>query len=101
MLPVTGGRISSKLRRTPGIVCRKDGIVERINPRAAHRFELSAVASEGVYSILDLLPEPSNRKLARILQADRSDADTLYLVEVRGDGMPAALMGRGNHTAGP
>jgi PAS domain S-box-containing protein len=74
------------------IVCRKDGIVERINPRAAHRFELGTVATEGVYSILELLAEPSNRKLAQILLANRSGADTLYLVDVRGDGMPAALM---------
>ena len=74
------------------IVCRKDGIVERINQRAAQRFDLNIVASEGVFSVFQLLPEPSNRKLARILQADRSGADTIYSVNACGDGMPVALM---------
>jgi PAS domain S-box-containing protein len=74
------------------IVCRKDGIVERINHRAAQRFELNILASEGVFSVFHLLSEPSDRKLAQILQADRSVADTIYSVNARGDGMPVALM---------
>jgi PAS domain S-box-containing protein len=74
------------------IVCRRDGIVERINPRAAHRFELGAFASDGIFSVLQLLSDPSDQKLAQILQADRSGVDTLYSVNARGDGMPVALM---------
>jgi PAS domain S-box-containing protein len=73
------------------IVCRKNGIVEHINPRATNRFELSA-SSLGSFSIFKLLSEPSDRQLSRILQADRSGADTIYSVNARGDGMPLALM---------
>jgi two-component system, cell cycle sensor histidine kinase and response regulator CckA len=74
------------------VVCRKDGIVEHINPRAAARFELGASANEGIFSVFQLLSPPSDRKLAQIFQSDRSTADTLHSVSVGGDGMPRALM---------
>lgn len=74
------------------IVCRRDGIVEHINPRAALRFELAPAATVGVFSIFKLLSAPSDRKLAQILQAEHPGADTLHSVSARGDGMPGALM---------
>ena len=65
------------------MVCRKDGTAERINPRAARRFQLDASLEEGVFSIFSLLSPPADRKLAQMFQADRSSADTLHSVTTR------------------
>ena len=41
------------------VVCRNDGVVEQINPRAARLFHLDPARDEGSFSVYKILTSPA------------------------------------------
>jgi len=74
------------------IVCRKNGIAEHINPKAAQRFQLDPSSEEGVFSVLDLLAAPGNRKLGQLLKKSNPAPDRLHSIVTQNGTTPVALM---------
>jgi len=74
------------------IVCRKNGLVQHINPKAARRFKLDPAADEGVYSIFDLLAAPADRRLGQLLKRKHAVADRIPSVIVHRSEVAQALM---------
>ena len=74
------------------IVCRRDGIAERINPKAARQFKLNPLIEEGAFSVLDILTAPANQYLAQMLQKENGVADTIHSVITHRGDVPDALM---------
>jgi two-component system, cell cycle sensor histidine kinase and response regulator CckA len=70
------------------LVCRSDGIVEQINPRAARLFHLEPARDEGSFSVFKIVSQPAVEKLTEIWQRGLTRADTLHSVRIpRADGL--------------
>jgi PAS domain S-box-containing protein len=68
------------------MVCRSDGTVEQINPRAARLFKLEPMRDEGSLSIFKILASPADEKLASIWERGLKNTDTLHSVSIaKGD----------------
>ena len=74
------------------MVCRADGIAQRINPKAARQFKLNPETDEGVLSVFNVLSSPASLKLGRILKLRSLRADMLHSVNVLRDGSPYLLI---------
>src|ERR1700742_3699852 len=66
------------------MVCRQDGMVEQINPRAARLFSLNPARDEGSFSIFKVLAPPADEKLAMIWERGLARPDTLHSVSTSG-----------------
>jgi two-component system, cell cycle sensor histidine kinase and response regulator CckA len=64
------------------MVCRADGIIEQLNPRAARLFRLDRGRDEGSFSVFKLLSSPADEKLATIWERGLTRADNLYSVSI-------------------
>lgn len=62
------------------VVCRADGVLDQINPRAARMLRLNRAISEGVTNLLDCVAAPANRKLAEVLTRGLLHPETLHSV---------------------
>src|SRR5579862_5268923 len=65
------------------MVCRDDGIVEQINPRAARLFNLNPARDEGSFSIFKILSSPADKKLEVVWQRGLKRPDTLHSVTLK------------------
>ena len=73
------------------VVCRNDGLVEQVNPRAARSLRLDRAASEGSLCLFDILAAPADRKLAEVLRLGLLHPETLHSVTTVVDGRPQSL----------
>jgi PAS domain S-box-containing protein len=62
------------------VVCRADGLVVKINPKAARLLKLDREATEGRFSIFDVLLSPAGPKLREALRHGHARSDTLHSV---------------------
>lgn len=62
------------------VVCRRDGAVEQINPRALRFFKIKPATLVDGVCIFNLLSPPADRKLREILQREESRPDTLHSI---------------------
>lgn len=74
------------------VVCRTDGVIVRINPRAARMLKLAPALAEGNLSIFDSLAPPADRKLAEVLQRGLLHPETLHTVTTVLNGRPNGLV---------
>jgi PAS domain-containing protein len=73
------------------VVCRPDGGLETINPRAARLFNLDPACAEGI-SVFRLLSPPADEKLAGIWERGLTRADTLHSVSISKGGSQHSLV---------
>src|SRR5271163_4223621 len=59
------------------MVCRADGSVQHINPKARRTFKLKAEPDGDEFSIYKILPAPAVQKLGRILRNRPGAAETI------------------------
>ena len=64
------------------VVCRDDGTVEQINPRAARLFHLDRARDEGTLSVFKIVSAPAAEKLESIWQRGLTRADNLHSVSI-------------------
>ncbi len=64
------------------IVCRSDGVVEQINPKAARLFHLNPARDEGSLSVFKILSEPAAEKLAMIWERGLPRAENIHTVKI-------------------
>ena len=62
------------------VVCRTDGLIERINPRAARILKLAPAVADGKLSVFDSLAAPADQKLADVLSRGLIHPETLHTV---------------------
>ncbi len=71
------------------VICRADGAVEHINPKAARIFKrepkFDGIAADPGFSIHTVLPEAVSQKLGWILQNRSAPAETIKAVKIAGD----------------
>ena len=75
----------------PQMVCRKDGIALRINPKAARQFKLKPDLDEGSFCIFKIISAPAKQKLERILQIHLAQSDIIQSAVVLQDDSPHSL----------
>lgn len=68
------------------VVCRNDGIIEQINPRAARLLRLNRAVCEGSFCLFDFLAPPADQKLADVLRRGLLHPETLHSVTTIVDG---------------
>lgn len=73
------------------MVCRTDGIVQHINPKAARLFKLDPAQAAGSVSIYDLLASPPDGKLGQSLQCRQPHRDRLNTVMICQDGVNSLM----------
>src|SRR5271166_5479068 len=64
------------------VVCRADGLVVKINHKAARLLKLDRGATEGRFSIFDVLLPPAGPKLREALRHGQARSDTLHSVVI-------------------
>ncbi len=70
------------------VVCRDDGTIETINPKAARLFHLDRARDEGSLSVFKIVSTPAADKLESIWQRGLTRADNLHSVSIpRSGGM--------------
>jgi len=74
------------------VVCRRDGTVLHVNPKAARRFRLKPGPDGKHASILKLLVPPASRKLAQTLAGQTAFPVSLHSIITQLDGRPHALV---------
>jgi PAS domain S-box-containing protein len=74
------------------IVCRADGTVQHINPKAAQMFKLKMDADGGDFSIFKILPLPANQKLERLLKNPAARVETIFSAVIYFDDAASSLM---------
>jgi PAS domain S-box-containing protein len=78
------------------MICRSDGLVEHINPKAVRLFKIDhkrdGVRNEPVLSIHKILPAAANEKLSWILQNRSAPVETIKAVKVALDNSTGLLM---------
>jgi PAS domain S-box-containing protein len=74
------------------IVCRKDGTILHVNPKAARRFRLEPGLDGRFISIFKLLVAPAGRKLAQTLINPGKLSVALHSIITQLDGRPHALV---------
>ena len=74
------------------IVCRADGVILQINPRASRQLKLDRAGCEGSFCLLDAVLPPADRKLREVLQHQRLHPDTLHSVVVATGGTERGMV---------
>jgi PAS domain S-box-containing protein len=64
------------------VVCRSDGLVVKINPKAARLLKLDRPATEGQFSVFEILLSPAGPKLRESLRHGNAHSDTLHSVVI-------------------
>ena len=64
------------------VVCRSDGIVEQINPKAARLFHLDPALDDGVFSVYKILSQPAIEKLEEIWQRGLTRTGNIHSVRI-------------------
>jgi len=64
------------------VVCRSDGIVEQINPKASRLFHLDRTRDEGSFSVFNIVSRPADIKLAALLTRGLSRAENVHSVRI-------------------
>jgi PAS domain S-box-containing protein len=62
------------------IVCRSDGLVVKINPKAARLLKVNRAAAEGDFSLFEVLAPPADQKLRELLRRGCVRPDALHSV---------------------
>ena len=73
------------------VVCRSDGLVVKINPKAARLLKLDHTAIEGHFCIFDVLLPPAGSKLHEALGNGRVRTDTLHSVIIMTEGRQSGM----------
>jgi PAS domain S-box-containing protein len=73
------------------VVCRADGRLEKINPKAARLLRLDRPRSEGKFCLFDALQAPADRKLREVFQHCQTRSDALHSVITLADGSEQGL----------
>jgi len=76
------------------IVCRSDGIMREINPKAARLLKLDRNAKEANYCICDMLLAPAGESLRETLRHGCGRSDTLHSVSIMAGGRLAGMADR-------
>jgi two-component system cell cycle sensor histidine kinase/response regulator CckA len=64
------------------VVCRSDGIVEQLNPKASRLFHLDRARDEGSFSVFNIVSRPADVKLAALLTRGVARAENLHSVRI-------------------
>src|SRR6185312_17400554 len=64
------------------VVCRSDGVVEQINPRAERLFHLDRARDEGSFSVFKIVSAPAGEKLKAIWQRGLTRGDNIHSVSI-------------------
>jgi PAS domain-containing protein len=64
------------------VVCRSDGVVDQINPKASRLFHLDRARDEGSFSVFKIVSRPADVKLAALLARGLTRADNLHSVRI-------------------
>jgi len=64
------------------VVCRSDGVVEQINPKASRLFHLDRARDEGSFSVFKIVSRPADVKLAALLARGLARAENLHSVRI-------------------
>jgi PAS domain S-box-containing protein len=93
--PEISGRWWKRLFEASGdaqVVCRANGIVEQINPKAARLFNLDPARDQGSFSVFRILAAPADQKLADIWERGLTRPDTLHSVSISRRAEPHSLV---------
>jgi len=74
------------------VVCRRDGTVLHVNPKAARRFRLKPAADGKYAPILKLFVPPAGRKISQALASQTTFPVSLHSIITQLDGRPHALV---------
>jgi PAS domain S-box-containing protein len=73
------------------VVCRSDGLVVKINPKAARLFRLDQAAAKMDFSVFDVLLPPADHKLREVLQRGCIRTDALHSVVLLAGGRQTGM----------
>src|SRR5215469_16515511 len=74
------------------LVCRDNGVVEQMNPRAVRLFNFNRFRDEGSVCVFNLLAPPADEKLSNIWQRGLTRASNLHSVALAGNTSPYSLV---------
>jgi PAS domain S-box-containing protein len=73
------------------VVCRSDGLVVKINSKAERLLKLDGAATEGHFSIFDVLLPPSGQKLREVFRHGHARSNTLHSVLIMAGGRQGGM----------
>jgi len=73
------------------VVCRSDGLVVKINPKASRLLKLDRSAAEEHFSIFEVLLSPAASKLRETLRHANARSDTLHSVGILAGGRQSGM----------
>lgn len=74
------------------LVCRRDGTILHVNPKASRRFGLQPEANGKFISLTKLLVAPASRKLSQALASQNQQPVSLHSIITQLNGRPHALV---------